>query len=100
MWTAVCSSIVEYCFSHTEAEIRTLVKETKNGTAILEKVIGDPEVVAWTRARRLFFANMERKRRGLTPLARAEKAIAAEARRRVPGALPDPGEAEMSETGN
>lgn len=92
MWAAVCSALVEYAFQHTEVEIREL-KGTN--TEILEKIIGDEEVIAWTRARRLLFMNMERKQQGLVPLTRSAKPAAGSSRRKIPVA--DPGEVEMSE---
>lgn len=77
MWAAVCNSIVEFASKHTESEVENL-----RGTPaeILEKVIGDPEVTAWCRARRTYFEDMERKRRGLPP------------RRAARTARPDPAE--------
>lgn len=90
MWSAICSALVEYAFRHTDEEIRSLKYPP---TELLERVVNDPEVIAWMRARRLLFANMERKRRGLVPIAKKMKAEAS----RIP--LADPGEVEMSEAG-
>lgn len=94
MWSAVCSAIVEFAFRVPEEEIRAIRAPP---TEILEKIIADPDVIAWTRARRLMFANMERKRRGLAPLAKRAKARIAEESHRPRIELPDPGEIEMSE---
>jgi hypothetical protein len=92
MWTAVCSAIVQFAFEHTEEEIRSM-KGTN--TEVLERVIGDPEVIAWTRARRVFFANQERQAHGLVPLAKAVKPATGTHRRSIP--MADAGEVEMSE---
>jgi hypothetical protein len=80
MWAAVCTALVEFAAAHTEAEVMAL-----RGTPaeILEKILaGDREVLRWTRARRRFFDEQDRVRRGLPP----------RATRARPAAEPEPDE--------
>jgi hypothetical protein len=94
MWTAVCEAIVQFCYGKTEQEVRAI---RGSNTEFLEKIIGDEEVIAWTRARRLLFANMNRQHHGLVPLAKPVKpSTGSSASRRIP--VVDPGEVEMSES--
>jgi Putative amidoligase enzyme len=89
MWAAVCTMLVEYAAAHTEAEVMAL-----RGTPaeILEKIlVGDREVLRWTRARRRFFDEQDRVRRGLPPRA-ARARPAAEPEPEEPAAVVEAGE--------
>lgn len=65
MWAGVCSAIVEYALLKGEDHVKAM----KGSSAqILEKVLGtDQELITWCRARRAYFIEKERKRRGLAP---------------------------------
>ena len=70
MWAAVVSAVVHYGATHTQEEIKSL---GGSPIRVLEKMIGDKEVVAWTRLRRRYFIDEDRKVRGLPPIRRPQK---------------------------
>ena len=87
MWAAVCSAVVRYGAEHPESDIAAL-----RGTPaeILERVLGeDRALIGWTRARRRFFEDRERERRGLPPRRAARTARAATIPVVDPGAIED-----------
>lgn len=102
-WAAVCSAIVNYARTHTEAEAMAV-----RGTPaeLLEKMLPDRETIQWTRARYVFFLeeerarqNRSRARRGLAPLTatRAPRTVRAAPVDATAGQVFDPGEHEEGE---
>jgi hypothetical protein len=91
MWAAICSALVEYGRTHTDEDVASI---RGSAISVLEKVIGDPEVVAWSRARRIYFHQQERTSRGLKP-ARIPQKVLADIRN-VPNVPSESGENEQS----
>lgn len=71
MWGAVVSSIVRFGAEHSETEIKAI---KGSSVLVLERMIEDKEVIAWTRMRRRYFIDEDRKLRGLPPVRRPQKA--------------------------
>lgn len=92
MWAAICSAIVQYGMTHTDEDVARL---RGSSIAVLEQIIGDPEIIAWTRMRRIYFHDQERKGRGLKPRKIPQKILAD--MRSVPTVPSENGEGEQSQ---